>query len=82
MAFRRNAPRLSRPTCNRSRVQLELHFLPGYALPTSSFATTWARIKKNERLKDRVEKDLAKIKRSPRLVRSFFRAESVGYIKD
>ena len=39
-------------------------------------------LKKNERLKDRVEKDLAKIKSSPRLVRSFFRAESVGYITD
>ena len=39
-------------------------------------------LKKNEQLKDRVENDLAKIKRSPRLVRSFFRAESVGYITD
>jgi hypothetical protein len=39
-------------------------------------------LKQNEQLKDRVEKDLAQIKRSPRLVRSFFRAESVGYIMD
>jgi hypothetical protein len=39
-------------------------------------------IKKNEKLKDWVQKDFAKIKRSPRLVRSFFRAESVAYITD
>jgi hypothetical protein len=37
-------------------------------------------LKKNEQLKTRVEKDLASIKRSPRLIRSFFRAESVAYI--
>jgi hypothetical protein len=39
-------------------------------------------LKQNEQLKARLEKDLAKIKRSPRLVRSFFHAESVGYILD
>ena len=39
-------------------------------------------LKQNEKLKDRVETDLAQIKHSPRLVRSFFRAESVGYIMD
>jgi len=72
--------------------RLEPHFLPGYApdLNPGEFVCNHLRqngvtkkpLKKNEQLKDRVEKDLAKIKRSPRLVRSFFRAESVGYITD
>ena len=72
--------------------RLELHFLPGYApdLNPDEFVWNYLRqngvtktpLKQNEKLKDRVEKDLAQIKRSPRLVRSFFRAESVGYIMD
>src|SRR6516165_4171700 len=72
--------------------RLELHFLPGYApdLNPDEFVLNLLRengvtkkpLKQNEKLKDRVETDLAQIKRSPRLVRSFFRAESVGYIID
>ena len=72
--------------------RLELHFLPGYApdLNPDEFVWNYLRqngvtktpLKQNEKLKDRVEKDLAQIKRSPRLVRSFFRAESVVYIMD
>ena len=72
--------------------RLELHFLPGYAPDLNPDEFVWNHLrqngvtkrplKKNEQLKDRVENDLAKIKRSPRLVRSFFRAESVGYITD
>ena len=72
--------------------QLELHFLPGYAPDLNPDEFVWNHLrqsgvtktplKQNEQLKARVEKDLAKIKRSPRLVRSFFRAESVGYILD
>jgi transposase len=72
--------------------RLELHFLPGYAPDLNPDEFVWNHLrqngvtktplKKNEQLKDRVEKDLAKIKRSPRLVRSFFRAESVDYITD
>lgn len=72
--------------------QLELHFLPGYAPDLNPDEFVWNHLrqngvtktplKQNEQLKDRVEKDLAQIKRSPRLVRSFFRAESVGYIMD
>jgi hypothetical protein len=52
---------------------------------TSSFGTTCGRAaspRNRSTLKDRVETDLAQIKRSPRLVRSFFRAERVGYIMD
>jgi hypothetical protein len=72
--------------------RLELHFLPGYAPDLNPDEFVWNHLrqngvtkkplKQNEKLKDRVETDLAQIKRSPRLVRSFFRAESVGYIMD
>ena len=72
--------------------RLELHFLPGYAPDLNPDEFVWNHLrqngvtkkplKKNEQLKDRVKKDLAKIKRSPRLVRSFFRAESVAYVLD
>ena len=72
--------------------RLELHFLPGYAPDLNPDEFVWNHLrqngvtkkplKQNEKLKDRVETDLAQIKRSPRLVRSFFRAESVGYIID
>jgi transposase len=70
--------------------RLELHFLPGYAPDLNPDEFVWNHLrqngvtkkplKKNEQLKTRVEKDLARIKRSPRLVRSFFRAESVAYL--
>ncbi len=59
--------------------QLELHFLPGYAPDLNPDEFVWNHLrqngvtktplKQNEQLKARVEKDLAKIKRSPRLVR-------------
>ena len=72
--------------------RLELHFLPGYAPDLNPDEFVWNHLrqndvtkkplKTNERLKDRIEKDLAKIKRSPRLVRSFFRTENVVYITD
>jgi transposase len=72
--------------------RLELHFLPGYAPDLNPDEFVWNHLrqngvtkkplKKNEQLKTRVEKDLACIKRSPRLVRSFFRAQSVAYVLD
>ena|SRR5829696_6003390 len=37
---------------------------------------------KGERLKDKIEAQLASIKNAPRLVRSFFRAPTVAYITD
>jgi transposase len=72
--------------------RLELHFLPGYAPDLNPDEFVWNHLrqngvtktplKQNEQLKERVEKDLAQIKSSPDLVRSFFNAESVGYILD
>jgi transposase len=68
---------------------LELHFLPGYSpdLNPDEFVwnhlrhhgTTKIPLRKNESLWNRVECNLADIKRSPKLVRSFFRAPSVAY---
>ena len=69
--------------------KLELHFLPGYApdLNPDEFVwnhlrhhgTTKTPLRKNESLRRRVEENLAAIKRSPRLVSSFFHAKSVSY---
>jgi transposase len=71
--------------------QLELHYLPSYAPDLNPDEFVWNHLrhngitktplKKNEQLKAR-RAGSCKIKRSPRLVRSFFRAESVGYITD
>ena len=72
--------------------RLELHFLPGYAPDLNPDEFVWNHLrqngvtkkplKRNEKLKERVEKDLAEIKSRPHLVRSFFSADSVGYILD
>jgi transposase len=69
--------------------KLELHFLPGYApdLNPDEFVwnhlrhhgTTKTPLRQNESLRHRVEQNLAAIKDSPPLVRSFFRAPSVVY---
>ena len=38
--------------------------------------------RKDERLQDKIEAQLARLKAAPRLIRSFFRAPSVAYITD
>jgi transposase len=75
-----------------TRGQLELHFLPPYAPDLNPDEFVWQHaktngvakkpLKANESLKERVLKDMSAIKRSPRLVRSFFMAPSVVYAKD
>ena len=72
--------------------RLELHFLPGYApeLNPDEFVWNYVKregtskkpLKRNESLRQRVEGDLANIKRRPALVRSFFSAPSVLYTKN
>jgi transposase len=72
--------------------RLELHFLPGYAPDLNPDEFVWHHmrqcgtskipLRKAESLRVRVESDLAAIKARPALVRSFFLAESVGYIMD
>lgn len=72
--------------------RLELHFLPGYSPDLNPDEFVWNHLrhhgtskiplKKNESLRDRVENDLAAIKKQRRLVRAFFCAPSVAYAKD
>ncbi len=72
--------------------RLNLHFLPGYAPDLNPDALVWSHVKrtgvartpllKGERLRDKIEAQLATIKTLPRLVRPFFQAPSVAYITD
>jgi transposase len=72
--------------------RLTLHFLPGYAPELNPDELVWSHVKrtgvartplrKGERLQDKIEAQLARIRNSPKLVRSFFRAPSVSYITD
>ena len=72
--------------------RLELHPLPPYAPDLNPDEFVWSHmktngvskkpLKKNESLKDRIEEDLLKIQEDPRLVRSFFCADSVVYVND
>ena len=72
--------------------RLTLHFLPGYAPDLNPDELVWSHVKrtgvartplrKGERLRDKIEAQLATIKTLPRLVRSFFQAPSVAYITD
>ena len=70
--------------------RLELHFLPPYAPDLNPDEFAWSHLKqngtskkplrKNEALRQRVEQDLATIKKDRGLVRSFFMAPSVSYV--
>jgi transposase len=72
--------------------RLTLHFLPGDAPELNPDELVWSYVKrtgvartplhKGERLKDKIEAQLASIKNAPRLVQSFFRAPTVAYITD
>ena len=72
--------------------RLTLHFLPGYAPELNPDELVWSHMKrtgvartplrKGERLLDKIEAQLAGIKKAPGLVRSFFMAPSVAYITD
>lgn len=72
--------------------RLTLHFLPGYAPELNPDELVWSYVKrtgvartplrKGERLQDKIEAQLARIKNAPRLVRSFFQAPTVAYITD
>ena len=61
---------------------LALHFLPGYAPEVNPDELVWSHMKRtgvaraplrrDEKLRDKIEAQLAAIKRMPHLVRSFF----------
>ena len=71
---------------------LTLHFLPGYAPELNPDELVWSHMKRTgvarsplrhgDKLPEKIEAQLAAIKRVPRLVRSFFQAPSVSYITD
>jgi transposase len=75
-----------------TRGMLTLHFLPGYAPELNPDELVWSYVKrtgsarsplrKGEQLQTKVGAQLAEIKRSPRLVRSFFLEPNVAYITD
>ena len=71
---------------------LTLHFLPGYAPELNPDELVWSHMKrtgvaraplrKGETLRDKIEDQLVALKKTPRLLRSFFNAPSVAYITD
>ena len=72
--------------------RLTLHFLPGYAPDLNPDELVWSHVKrtgtarrplqKGEKLREKIEAQLAKIQKLPSLIRSFFKAPSVAYIGD
>jgi transposase len=72
--------------------RLTLHFLPGYAPDLNPDELVWSHVKrtgvaraplrKGEKLRDKINSQLAAIKAAPKLVRSFFRHPTVAYITD
>ncbi len=71
---------------------LTLHFLPGYAPELNPDELVWSHMKrtgvarsplrKGEQLQEKIEAQLAALKKVTSLVRSFFKAPSVSYITD
>lgn len=72
--------------------RLTLHFLPGYAPDLNPDELVWSHVKrtgparrplrKGEKLREKIEEQLAKMQKLPSLIRSFFKAPSVAYIGD
>lgn len=86
-----------RKACVREYVEstdgrLTLHFLPGYAPDLNPDELVWSHVKRTgaarrplragETLREKIEEQLALLKRTPHLIRSFFRAPSVAYTCD
>jgi transposase len=75
-----------------TRGRLTLHFLPGYAPDLNPDELVWSHVKRTgaarrplqtgEKLRDKIEAQLATLKRMPSLLRSFFYAPSVAYVLD
>jgi transposase len=72
--------------------RLTMYFLPGYAPDLNPDEWLWSHVKrtgaartplrKGETLREKVEEQLMKIKKLPRLIRAFFQAPDVAYITD
>ena len=72
--------------------RLTLHFLPGYAPELNPGELVWSHVKrtgvsrtplrKGEKLREKIESQLAAIKKMQSLIRAFFKTPSVAYITD
>jgi transposase len=72
--------------------RLTLHFLPGYSPELNPDELVWsymkrtgvarAPLRKGDKLREKIDAQLAALRRTPELVRSFFLAPSVAYITD
>jgi transposase len=72
--------------------RLTIHVLPGYAPELNPDELVWSHVKrtgvsrtplrKGEKLSEKIEMQLAAIKKLPSLVRAFFKTPSVAYITD
>ena len=72
--------------------KLTLHFLPGYAPDLNPDELVWSHVKRTgtarrplqhgEKLRDKIQQQLARLQQMPHVVRSFFQAPSVAYIGD
>ena len=84
--------RLVRDYVESTAGQLSLHFLPGYAPELNPDELVWSHVKRTgtarrplqhgEKLAGRIDQQLAGVRDDPKLVRSFFQAPSVAYIRD
>jgi transposase len=72
--------------------RLTIHVLPGYAPELNPDELVWSHVKrtgvartplrKGEKLSEKIEMQLAAIKKMPSLVRAFFKTPHVAYITD
>ena len=84
--------RIVRDYVESTQGRLSLHFLPGYAPELNPDELVWSHIKRTgtarrplqqgEELVGRIDQQLADVLDDPKLVRSFFEAPSVAYIRD
>ena len=84
--------RLVKDYVTSTKGRLTLHFLPGYAPDLNPDELVWSYVKrtgvarkplrKGEKLREKIDAQLAAIKQAPALVRSFFLTPSVAYITD
>jgi transposase len=84
--------RLVRDYVESTEGRLSLHFLPGYAPELNPDELVWSHVKRTgtarrplqqgEKLAGRIDQQLADVRDDPKLVRSFFLAPSVAYIRD
>ena len=84
--------RLVRDYVESTEGKLSLHFLPGYAPELNPDELVWSHVKRTgtarrplqqgEKLAGRIDQQLADVRDDPKLVRSFFDAPSVAYIRD